>query len=430
MWNIESTTELLKNISASGEANELLRLFFEHVRLGVHVERALVLSSTGMTAPCYRVVRSVTWDSGSGCVLTESADVRKGGILATLLHAGTFQSVQEFTPDISDPAFDLLRGMRSLMAFPLFEAGTGNGMVVLLGPSAHTCNDTDLCGLAMMSALLDRAIHAQALADRLETTCRALDVELQAAADVQRWLLPPSTPLVANNSTAASYRTARHSGGDYYDIREMPDGRLGLLIADVSGKGAAAAVLMAVLRTIVHESVWSRVTGPAELLDYADRRLCELGLPQRGTFVTAFACALEPATGKLAYSSAGHSPPRLLRVRHRTIVTMSGANTTPLAMLDEPCTHTEATIVLEPGDLAVLYTDGITEARSPQGEFFSEARLDEILCGLPQPVTPASAVEAITRAVGDFAGAGPLADDQTLLAVTRRAVSTRAGVTL
>lgn len=315
MWNIASTTELLRAMSASAEAEDLLRLIFEHIRRSVHVERAVVLSGAGLTAPRFRVVQRITQDSIQAEMPAESQEIREGGILSELLNAGRFESIPELTPDPSDPSFDLLRDMRSLMAFPLFEHGVGSGMVVMLGPLPQTCNATDLCGLAMMSALLDRAMQAHALAHRLESTCRALDFELQSAANVQRWLLPPSTPVVAGSNVAASYRTSRHSGGDYYDIKAMPDGRLGLLIADVSGKGAAAAVLMAVLRTIVHESAWSRVTGPAELLNYADRRLCDLGLPERGTFVTAFACALNPTTGDLTYSSAGHNPPRLLRAR-------------------------------------------------------------------------------------------------------------------
>jgi phosphoserine phosphatase RsbU/P len=439
MWNIDSTTELLKHMSAAAEPGELVRLFFEHVRRSVHVERALVLSSAGMTAPQYRIVRSVNWDADRGSVLAESAEVREGGLLARLLYTGSLQNIADLqrgqeplperpegccaqrflTPLQDDPAFDLLQGSRSVLAFPLFEKGAGAGMVVMLGPSPQTCNNTDLCGLAMMGALLDRATQAQTLARQLESTCRKLDAELQAAADVQRWLLPPSMPAVANTSIATSYRTARHSGGDYYDLGELPDGRLGVLIADVSGKGAAAAVLMAVLRTILHELGLSRVTGPAALLDYADTRLCALGLSQRGAFVTAFTCVLDPATGTLTYSSAGHNPPRLLRVRQRTVVPLDGASTTPLGLLDEPCTHTEETVVLMPGDLAVLYTDGLTEARSAEGEFFGDDRLDEILRALPEPATPAAAIEAVARAVGEFAGAGPLSDDQTLLALGR-----------
>jgi sigma-B regulation protein RsbU (phosphoserine phosphatase) len=403
------------------EPGELVRLFFEHVRRSVHVERALVLSSAGLSSPYYRLIHNVSCGDKSSNSVDTSDALRQGGLLAKILYLGKFQNIAHFAPDASDPAFDLLRGGRSLMAFPLFEHGISAGMVVIIGSAPRAHSTADLCVLATVSSLLGRAIEAQKLANRLEVACRALDSELQAAADVQRWLLPPSTPVVASTSVAAWYRTARHSGGDYYDFDEMPDGRLGVLIADVSGKGAAAAVLMVVLRTIVREMDWSRAMGPAALLDHADSRLCALGLPRRSAFATAFSCALDPATGVLTYSSAGHNPPRLLRVRQRSVLPLNEAGTTPLGMLDEPCTHTEEAVVLMPGDLAVLYTDGITEARSPEGEFFDTARLDEVLRALPEPVTPSSAVEAVARAVGEFSGAGPLSDDQTLLALGRRA---------
>ena len=95
MWNIESTTELLKRMSAASEPDDLLRLFIEHVRRSVHVERALVLSSAGMTAPQYCIVRSVTWDVRGGSVLAESAEVREGGLLARLLYTASFQNIPD-----------------------------------------------------------------------------------------------------------------------------------------------------------------------------------------------------------------------------------------------------------------------------------------------------------------------------------------------
>jgi sigma-B regulation protein RsbU (phosphoserine phosphatase) len=265
--------------------------------------------------------------------------------------------------------------------------------------------------------LLGRAIETQKLADQLEVARSALDSELKAAADVQRWLLP-SLPALDDIGIAASYRTARYSSGDYYDVGRLPDGRLGVLIADVSGKGAAAAVLMAVLRSIVHDEVdRTKMIGPAALLDYADSRLRALGLSERSAFVTAFCGVLDPVSGKLVYSCAGHNPPRLLRVRDRSITSLNGAATFPLALIDEPHTHKEETAVLMPGDLVLFYTDGITEARSPAGEFFGVERLDQILCNLPAPITADAAVESIAKAVARFEGDGTPADDQTLVAV-------------
>ncbi|MCC6681419.1 MAG: SpoIIE family protein phosphatase [Phycisphaeraceae bacterium] len=430
MWNIHSTTELLKDMSAATDSDELLQLFIEYVRRSIHVERALVLNNKALTAPQYRVVLKTQWvdDARTGSVAHPN-EVRSGGLLADVLYSGSFRRIGDLCPESSDPGFDLLRGCHSLMAFPLFDKGASVGAVVMLGPSTKICDDNSLCALAIMSAMLERADCAQTLAHQLETSCRTLDCELRAAADVQRWLLPPSTNGTTHARIAASYKTARHSGGDYYDVGELPDGRLGVLIADVSGKGAAAAVLMAVLRTIIHDEVdRSRLTDPAALLDYADARLCAYGLPLRAAFVTAFACTLDMTSGVLTYASAGHNPPRLLHASNRSIVPLEGAGTTPLAALDDPCRHTEETVVLEGGDLVLFYTDGITETRSPEGEFFGSNRLDEVLRVLPEPLTPASAVEAISIAVQQFAGDKPLSDDQTLLAVCRPRCGENRGV--
>ena len=416
MWNIHSTTQLLKDISKSTEPDELVRLFFEHVRQKVSVQRALVLSNAGLSSPEYRLVHYVDGKPESSTSVVAVDELRTGGLLAEILYAGEF-GITEISPTPSDPAFDLLRESRSLIAFPLFESGKSAGMVVMLGAAPLACSTTDLCAFATIASLLGRAIETQKLANQLEGTCRALDAELEAAAKVQRWLLP-SLPTLENASVAASYRTARYAGGDYYDVGLLPDGKLGVLIADVSGKGAAAAVLMAVLRSIVHDEVdRARIRGPAALLDYADRRLCAMGLPERGAFITAFCGIFDPATGAIVYSCAGHNPPRLLRVRERTITALEGARSFPLGILADPPSHTEEAVRLMPGDLALFYTDGITEARSPAGEFFDVQRLDEILRHLPDPVTPGAAVQAIQQGVSAFTGDKPPADDQTLLAL-------------
>ena len=426
MLDLPSTIAMMRALSLSANADELAQVFARYLRDTTSVNRGLVIQRRDLTPSHYRVELCADWDAQKGRFTESHPDtIRHGGLLAELLEAGELRMISDLSFVPAEPAHDLLAGHKALMSFPIFEKGHAKGAMILLCREPWLGGATDspkLCELAMMSGIMDRAINTQALTRRLEETCAALDRELHAAAEVQRWLLPPATPVVANTSIAASYRTALHSGGDYYDLAEMPDGRLGMLIADVSGKGAAAAVLMAVLRTIVHEAARSRATGPAALLDYADTRLCALGLPQRGVFVTAFSCALDPGTGTLTYSSAGHNPPRLLRARQRAVLPLDGAGTTPLGMLDEPCNHTEEAVVLMPGDLVILYTDGITEARSPEGGFFGTARLDEILRALPEPVTPEAAVEAIARAVGEFTGAGPLSDDQTLLALSRRAL--------
>ena len=406
-------------MSRCANSDELVRVLIRHLRQHVDVRRALVFSNHGLSSPKYRLVHRVDDEEkaiDSGITLD---DLREGGLVAQILYRGELHYIARFEPDPSDPVFDLLRGCASLLACPLFEEGDVAGTVVLLGASPQQYRDADVCTLAIMTSLLGRAIEAQTLAGRLQTTCRALDTELVAAAAVQRWLLPACLAVTDHADIAASYRAASHCGGDYYDLGELSDGRSGVLIADVTGHGAAAAVIVAVLRTILHELNLSHVTGPAALLDHADHRLCALGLSDHGLFVTAFACALDRATGVMTYSSAGHNPPRLLRVRPRTIESLDGANALPLGVLDQPCKHNEQTIVLAPDDLALLYTDGITETASPDGEFFGTRRLDETLMALPEPVSASSAVQAVANAVQAFAEGKPQADDQTLLAIRR-----------
>jgi sigma-B regulation protein RsbU (phosphoserine phosphatase) len=421
MWNIDSTIRLLQQMSQSTDPGELVRLFFEHVWRSVDVQRALVLNRAGLSSPQCRLVHDVTCHDETSSSVPTLNEIREGGLLASILYGGQFQNLAPFEPDPTDPAFDLLGKARSLMAFPLFEKGESIGMVVILGDSPRSPDMADLCSLGMVSALLGRAIESQKLASQFEVTYQSLDSELKAAADVQRWLLP-SLPRLHNASIAASYRTARYSGGDYYDVGQLPGGRIGILIADVSGKGAPAAVLMAVLRSIVHEEMdRAEPSGPAALLDYADRRLAAMGLPQRGAFVTAFCCTFNMESGELVYACAGHCPPRLLRMKDRTVISLDRAKTWPLGLVDEPSTHTQETVQLAPGDMVLFYTDGVTEARSPAGEFFDIDRVDHILRDLPRTAGPEAAVQAITRAIARFAGDVTPADDQTVLALSRLA---------
>jgi sigma-B regulation protein RsbU (phosphoserine phosphatase) len=419
MLEIDSTSELLRGMSGAGDPDELLRLILGHVRRSVAFDRVLVLSREGLQFPLFRVIlRAECGDHGFTTRVDDPEVVRVGGLLADLLYAGEFRSIPTLYLDPTNPSHAPLRGSRSLIAFPLFDRGDSVGMVVLLCPSAQHFKTEELCGLAIVGALLQNARRAHALTRELEESCRAFDAELAAAANVQRWLLPSPPPPTANVCVAASYRTAQHAGGDYYDAGELPDGRFGVLIADVSGHDAAAAVLMAIFRTIVHDELdQSPVTGPAALLDCADNRLCKLGLPNRGSFVTSFCGALNTATGVFSYSCAGHPPPRLLRARDRTVAALDEATLLPLGVLEDLPQRAEESVVLAAGDLLVLYSDGITEARSPAGEFFGVTGLDRVLCELPDPVTPEIAVAAIQRAVEEFSGTTTASDDQTLLAV-------------
>ena len=419
MWDIESSTELLRDLSAAEGPQDLLRLILVHARRNAELERAVVLSREGLSFPRFRVIVDVSYD-GQRCGEDPQGlgPVRAGGLLADLLYAGEYRSVSPLPTAGEDPSSDLFADARSLIAFPLLDQRAQTGTVVMFSPVPRAYEPHELCGLAIMGALLQRANRADQLARKLKAACRQLDTELAAAASVQRWLLPPPAPPSTGVGTAALYRPAQRSGGDYYDAGPLPDGRFGVMIADVSGHGAAAAVLMAILRTIVHDEVdQSPVTGPAGLLDYADERLCTLGLPSRGAFVTAFSGALDTVTGEFRYSCAGHPPARLIRASDRSVVSLDGAATLPLGVLEERAPRTEEAVGLSSGDILVLYSDGITEARSRSGEFFGTGGLDCALAQLPSSTMPEAVVAAIEQAVSSFSGTESPLDDQTLMVV-------------
>jgi sigma-B regulation protein RsbU (phosphoserine phosphatase) len=416
MWNIKSTIQMMRALSLSANSDELAQVVVNHMRHTTSVDRVLITSQCDPGTLKYHVARCIDWDSQQNrFVESQPNDIRQGGLLAELLYAGELRLIADLSIAPGEPAFDLLCGHKTLMAFPLFDKGYAAGAVILLSTEPRACKPSELCQLAVISGLFDRAYQTHFLVRQLETTCRALDRELAAAADVQRWLLPSAVPAVPGVSIAASYQAAKRSGGDYYDMMKLPDGRLGLLIVDVSGKGAPAAVLMAVIRTIVHlqESYWSR---PASLLGEINRNLCGLDLINHGSFATAFCAVLDAGNGQLVYSSAGHNPPRLIKACQTQLLNLDEAQSLPLGV-EMNTRYSEASNYLSSLDTLVLYTDGIVDACSAKGELFGIERLDRILRDLPSACSAQQTIQATLTAVEGFSEAAAQSDDRTLVAI-------------
>ena len=240
------------------------------------------------------------------------------------------------------------------------------------------------------------------------STCEEADRELDGMAEVQRLLLPPSVPPIPRMEIATSYEPSRRAGGDHYDFMELPDGRWGIIVADVSGHGAAAAMGVASLHAIVRAAP---VKGsPAALLGWANRQLADGYAGRLSSFVTAFYAVFDPASRELVYGSAGHNPPRLRS--GQGVRPLDDAQSLPLGIMpDEP--YREARLGLERGDVLVLYTDGITEARDGAGELFDVERLDRaVLRSVPEAATT---LGSVLRAVRSFSRAARRQDDQTLV---------------
>ena len=243
--------------------------------------------------------------------------------------------------------------------------------------------------------------------------CDESDRELRGLAEAQRLLLPAAPPKVPSLDLAVWYRPVRKAGGDYYDFIRLPRGRWGLLVADVAGHGAPAAIGMAVLHATVRAG--RAHSSPAALMHYLNRQLAAGYGSRRGNFITAVYAVFDPRGGLLTYSTAGHPAPRLRR--RGNVSGLDDAGSLPLG-IDLNEVYGEVGVALEPEDALLLYTDGVTEARDAGGEMFGTHRLDRALLS-PAP-TAAATVQQMLDALQAFGGPSGARDDSTLvLAATR-----------
>lgn len=241
-----------------------------------------------------------------------------------------------------------------------------------------------------------------------------LDGELLAARQVQRSLIPKRAPRVPGFQLAGLWRPAREVAGDFYDFIPLGKGKWGIVIGDVSDKGAPAALFMAISRSVLRASA-SAEPQTARAIERANRVLTADAA--NGMFVTVFYAVLETGPRQLTFVNAGHNPPMLLRKSGR----LEWLRRHGIALGVDPELSWEShSLQFEEGDALVLYTDGVTEASNGQDKFFGESRLVRIL----KSCTGSSAgaiVHAIDRGVREFIGERRLADDVTTVVVRAQA---------
>jgi sigma-B regulation protein RsbU (phosphoserine phosphatase) len=209
-------------------------------------------------------------------------------------------------------------------------------------------------------------------------------------------------------------------GGDFYDFIELPAGEIGLVMADVSGKGVPAAFFMAVARTSLRDLAPAFAT-PGECLAQANALLCAQN--PLDLFVTVFYCMLDPATGALRYANGGHNPPYLRRA-DGSVEALRGAGGLVLGAMPG-VEFPDHSVRLDAGDRLILYTDGVTEAFNGANQPYGEERLlAEIRTH--GAATAAALIERICHSVTEFAGGAPQSDDITLIVLTRERLATAA----
>jgi sigma-B regulation protein RsbU (phosphoserine phosphatase) len=407
---VQQMDELVKELSLQDDPDRLVRVFDRQTDLLYPRDGLVTVSRRELDAPHYRVTRSWRqrqrinpWTDWHRLPVFDS------GLLGSFLYAAKPQIVNRFAVPPNDPCQEHLEGMRALMCAPAYERGEVLSLVVVLRREPDSFTLDELETLLLNANLLGRAAGNLQLAQRLQEAYRNLDHEMQQVGQMQRHLLPTELPRIDGLELGASYVTCSRAGGDYYDVLPLPDNQWGLFLADVSGHGTPAAVVMAMLHTLLHAYPGPPLP-PTRVLAHVNRHL--LTVAPEGMFATAFYGVYDAPRRRLRYASAGHPPPRRRR-RNNAVGDLGGLRGLPLGVLDEE-SWPEQEVQLVPGEALLLYTDGILEGTNATGEAFGCERLDDALRLSRLRAGPM--VAHVERYYKDFCNGVPDQDDRTLLA--------------
>ncbi len=413
---LDEIFELMQEMSRGTDPQEMVRAYGQRMSRMRPVDRRLSLSRRDVPAPQFHITRdSATTDEINPWKQKHLLPLLSGGILAELFYAGRPVILDDLHAPDDDPAIEYLRGQRSLMLIPMLDGGDALNAVVMMKREPHAFHHDDLPETFWIANLFGRATHNLVLKDQIKSAYESIDRELKVVGRIQRSLLPRDTPHIPSLDLAAYYQTSTRAGGDYYDFFPRPDGKWGILVADVSGHGTPAAVMMAITHSIAH--LYPNDVGrPGEMLEFVNRHLAGRYTAGIEAFVTAFYGIYDPQSRQLTYASAGHNPPRWWKCRSQESDGIDGAAGFPLGIQEE-AHYPDQSITLHPGDRIIFYTDGITEAMNPAGEMFRTERVDAILRKSCRMSAREIRDELLTQ-LRDFTDGAPPADDQTLVVVS------------
>jgi serine phosphatase RsbU (regulator of sigma subunit) len=290
----------------------------------------------------------------------------------------------------------------------LFNLGQPWGMAALrnLFPAVQTLS------AQVASALHQAEMYSQALA------YQRISQELILAGRIQASFFPEQMPSISGWQLAVTLLPARETSGDYFDLIQLSDGKLGVLIADVTDKGVGAALYMALSRTLIRTYALEFYDDaqPEVILFAANNRLLQDA--RADLFVTTFYGILDPESGELVYSNAGHNPPFLIKKNNSSTVIQLRHTGMPIGV-EEDTVWARERVVIEPGDVLVLYTDGIPDSQNMEGEFLGEEPFIESV--LSASGGAGEIQECILETVQEFTRGAPQYDDITMIVLVRDA---------
>jgi phosphoserine phosphatase RsbU/P len=408
---------LAEQVRTIVETQPLLETVTRRIADALHVPRVAVLLSR--SAP-YQPAWAIGYGSLPSVVFPERAatvEVLKKEKQPVRVYFDDPEAWIYRLPEMSGDEREKLAELQSELLLPLLAKDELIGFMSLGQKlSEAPYSGTDLRLLNSVAAQTSMALEVSRLTAAVarETGQRERqDRELEIAREVQQRLFPQCTPAIQGLSLAGACRPAQGVGGDYYDMIELEDGRLGLAIGDVSGKGISAALLMASLRACLRTMTLVGSMDLAALMQKMNRLVYESSAVNR--YATFFFAVYNPLTRKLQYVNAGHNPPFVLRQgtggASEPIYLEAGG---PVIGLLPNISYEEQSLTLETGDVLFAYTDGISEAMTESDEEWGEERMR-----LAADAALGHSAEDIVRAVfteaDQFTGAAPQHDDMTLL---------------
>jgi phosphoserine phosphatase RsbU/P len=413
--------ELATQAQAFTETPPLIRTVSECIANALHVDRIAVLLRSGDT---FRLQYAHGVDMRGHVLLSGSSKT-----IANLDTVKSPASVYLDNPDAwllaaTDAERSALRELGAEMLIPLRGRDRLLG-VMALGPkrSEEPYSRTDRGLLQSVALHTGLSIENSELMHSLAIEAgkrERINREIEVAREVQERFLPQSYPLISGVELAGAYRPAQTIGGDYYDFIEMnkPGGdalSLGIAIGDVSGKGISAALLMASLRASLRGLTRKSDGDLAAMMKEVNELVYEASASNR--YATFFFAQLDPGSRKLAYVNAGHNAPALIRHcadrdGEPKVLRLDAGG--PVIGLLASAQYEQTSLMLEPGDILLAFTDGISEAMTADGEEWSEDRLIELAASCPN-MPAVGLAKRLFDAADDFAAGAPQHDDMTLL---------------
>lgn len=423
----------MQHLSTVRDPHELFRLGAVYASDGPVSDEPhamLVVSTAGLDKGDYRITRkllSIPRRRSSIEVAEDDNRVApsRGGFIGAILRKRQPELIRDLALGDDPVIGGELGDFDSCLLLPLFSDGKMSKRVLVFRRRWNEVEFSDVERALLILNLIESAIENITTAQRNADLARALDMQFEQVSRLQRRMLPRSRPdqpgywqgtsALGAVEIGMHYQPCERAGGDYFNFFPLPDGRLMVIVADVAGHGADAAMIMGMLHALISSDA-PLVSGPAALLSYANRRLIPLMV--EGRFVTAVAAMLDPERRTLTYSIAGHPAPRLVRPAAARVEPLGSALGDVLGLLED-AVYNEAQVRLDPGQRVVFYTDGLTDMLAVNSEDGGAVRLDSLLVPLG-PAAPGELAARLVDAAMQHAANGKAIDDITVVALALR----------